>query len=104
MQMAHRWSVDPEYSHGFLVPVLALYLLWFRRHLFLPESWRPSWWSLAPLLCGIGMYLGGTYFYLGWIEQCSLPVVLAGICLVLGGKKSLQWAWPALAFLFFMIP
>jgi exosortase len=104
MQMAHRWSVDPEYSHGFLVPALAAYLLWFRRYLFVPKDWQSSWWSLAPLLCGLGMYLGGSYLYYSWIEQCSLPVVLAGVCLALGGKRCLQWTWPAAAFLFFMIP
>src|SRR5207302_1527637 len=27
------WSHDPQYSHGYLVPLFSLYLLWRRRHL-----------------------------------------------------------------------
>src|SRR6516165_10339312 len=30
-KLAERWSSDPQYSHGFLVPVFALVVLWFRR-------------------------------------------------------------------------
>jgi hypothetical protein len=29
---------------------------------------------------------------------------LAGIALLLGGWQTLQWAWPSIAFLAFMIP
>ena len=31
--LAHRWANEPDYSHGFLVPVFAAYLLWYRRDL-----------------------------------------------------------------------
>ena len=59
---------------------------------------------MLPLVAGLGMYLGGSYLYYSWIEQCSLPFVLAGICLAVGGKRCLQWAGPSVAFLLFMIP
>src|SRR5438270_12057558 len=104
LQMAHRWSVDPEYSHGFLVPALAAYLLWFRRSLLVPKDWRASWWAMLPLVAGLGMYLGGSYLYYSWSVHCSLPFVLAGFCLAVGGKRCLQWAGPSVAFLLFMIP
>src|SRR6516165_8646229 len=35
--MAAKWSMDPQYSHGFIVPAFAAYLLWHRRSL-LPAS------------------------------------------------------------------
>ncbi len=46
--MAHRWSLDPRYSHGFLVPPFALYLLWIRRRLK-PEHAGPAWGGLVLL-------------------------------------------------------
>ena len=30
-EMAERWTYDPQYSHGYLVPVFALVLLWLRQ-------------------------------------------------------------------------
>src|SRR5262249_53786873 len=51
-QLAHRWSVDAEYSHGFLVPVFALGLLWARRDKLAFDSWGPSWSALLFLAAG----------------------------------------------------
>ena len=36
------WSSDPDYSHGFLVPVLSGYCLWERRHTFTHLPVQPS--------------------------------------------------------------
>jgi len=47
--------------------------------------------------------IGGRYF-ITWLDGISLLPTLAGVCLVLGGSKGLRWAWPAIGFLFFMVP
>src|SRR4051812_19213355 len=41
-----RWTNDPQYSHGYLVPGFACYLLWQRRALLEPQLLRPSAWGL----------------------------------------------------------
>ena len=43
--MAERWSHDPQYSHGFLVPVFALVVLWSRRQSLRRGRLRPSAWQ-----------------------------------------------------------
>src|SRR4051812_5712188 len=50
--MAERWSGDPRYAHGYLVPMFSLALLWMRREQFLGETFRPSTWGLVFLLLG----------------------------------------------------
>lgn len=30
-ELARRWTHDPQYSHAFLVPAFAAWLLWWRR-------------------------------------------------------------------------
>src|SRR5262249_45413093 len=37
-------------------------------------------------------------------DQLSLVPCLAGLCWMVGGKTAWRWAWPAIAFLLFMIP
>src|SRR5262249_3698861 len=43
-------------------------------------------------------------YYSPWLEQVSLLPALAGLVLAAWGRPALAAAWPALAFLFFMVP
>src|SRR2546430_17074768 len=45
--MAERWSSDPQYSHGFLVPLFAAVVLWSRRARLRGARLESSWWGLA---------------------------------------------------------
>ncbi len=101
---AQHWALDPMYSHGYLVPGFALLLLWFRRDRLADGPLNPSWWGLLPILAAVGMRLTGTYVYFVWLEEISLLPCLAGLVLMAGGKQAWRWAWPAIGFLFFMIP
>jgi exosortase len=101
--MAHRWGHDARYSHGYLVPLFALYLLWARRGLA-PVAFRPSWWGLPLLLAGLGLRAAGSYLYIHTLAEAALLPCLAGLFVLAGGGRALRWAWPAVAFLIFMVP
>jgi exosortase len=98
------WHTQPQYSHGYLVPVFALFLLWSRRAMLAGADFRPSWLGLPLLLAGIGMRLGGAFYWYDWLDKISLIPCLAGVWLLVGGRASWRWAWPALLFLTFMVP
>jgi exosortase len=101
--LAHRWAVDPQYSHGYLVPAFALLLLWLRRAQLTSPA-RPSAWGAAFLAAGTALRLAGACLYFDWLDAVSLLPCLAGAALLLGGWPALRWSWPAVAFLAFMIP
>jgi len=102
--MARVWSGDPQYSHGYLVPVFALVLLWLRRDRLARVSLQPSWWGVALVAGGAAVRLAGTFFFFEWFDQLSLLPTLAGLFVLGGGWAALRWAWPAVGFLGFMIP
>ncbi len=104
VEMHDRWSVDPRYSHGYLVPLFSLFLLWHRRSMLSAVQFRTSLWGFIPILLGIGMKIFGARFYLTWFDGAALLPCLAGIAVLVGGMPLLRWCWPAIAFLFFMIP
>src|SRR5271166_6551393 len=47
--MADRWGNDPRYSHGYLVPLFSIFLLWSRRASFDRAACYSSWLGV-PLL------------------------------------------------------
>jgi exosortase len=102
--MVQRWSSDPQYSHGFLVPVFAGIVLWVRSPQHPGVALSPSWWGLLWLLLAAGLRLVSAAFYLEWLDALSLLPALAGLCVLLGGRPALRWAWPAIGFLVFMMP
>jgi exosortase len=102
--MADRWARDPRYAHGYLVPLFSVAILVIRRNQIVGASPQASPVGLAFLLCGTAIFLVGGYFRLGSLEGLALLPFLAGITVLVGGWAALRWAWPAIAFLIFMIP
>ncbi len=103
-EMAWRWAHDPQYSHGYLVPGFAAYLLWMRRQRLRSPDLRPAAWGLGLLASAVALRLAGAYFHYGYLDQVSLLPCLAALAALAGGRAALAWAWPAIAFLAFMVP
>jgi exosortase len=102
--MVRVWSGDPQYSHGYLVPAFALVLLWLRRRRLAGVAAGGSWWGVGLVGAGAMLRLASAFFFFEWFEQLSLLPTVAGLFVVGGGWPALRWAWPAVGFLFFMIP
>jgi exosortase len=98
------WASDPQYSHGYLVPLFAAYLLWARRGRMETDRWRTSWWGVAWLLAAGVLRMVGASISFDWLEAVSLLPCMVGVALLLGGKPALVWSWPAIGFLIFMVP
>jgi exosortase len=104
VDMVRRWSNEPMYSHGYLVPAFAAMLLWPRRHMLEASQLKMSWWGLPFVLAATAFRLAGTYNSYHVFDRFSILPMLVGLCVGLGGWHALRWAWPGLAFLAFMLP
>lgn len=102
--LLRRWTDDPQASHGFLVPVLSLLILWFLWEEKPKTPAEPSWSGVLLLACAGGMRFFGAYINFDWLDEVSFIVALAGVVLLLAGWRWLYWARWSLAFLIFMIP
>lgn len=102
--MVGRWSDDPKYSHGYLVPLFAAFLLWHRRTRAPSSAQGGSAWGLLGILGACVLSLAAAYLYYGWLDSLGFLVALAAVCLLFGGRTALGWAWPSIAFLVFMLP
>jgi exosortase len=105
LDLARVWQHNPQYSHGYLVPVFAVALLWLRRDRLDVLTVRPNLtMGLCLLLLGVGLRLiSAAYSYI-WFDPISIIPCVAGLCLLLGGWGAWRWAWPSILFLGFMVP
>ena len=104
-KLVSDWWDDPNYSHGFLVPVFSGYLIWQRRAKLAALAPRGSWATGLPvLLLGLGVLVLGEVGAERFLAAGSLVVVLAGLVLLhLGPAVGRRLAFP-LAYLGFAIP
>jgi exosortase len=98
-----EWS-DPLYSHGWIVPVFALGLMWIRWEPFGPVPAAERWLGLLLLAGGLSFRLVGTYFSSNPIDQLSFLPSIFGVFMLVGGFNVIRWAGPALGFLVLMFP
>jgi exosortase len=102
-QLVHLWNTDDGYSHGYLVPAFAAWLLWLRRD-YAPMIWRPQP-ILGMMLIGLSQTLrtvAALRFNL-WPEHISLIPYLLGLALAFGGWPLLRYTAAAIGFLAFMV-
>ncbi len=102
--LAMQWWDDANYSHGFLVPIFAGYLVWQKRSVLraLPRS--PSLAGLPVILAGIGMLFLGDVGAENFLMRSSLIVTVAGLILFHLGSYTFRALLFPLAFLLLMVP
>ncbi len=102
--MSVQWSDDPNYSHGFLVPVISAYLIWQKKDVLAKLQIKPANSGFLLILFGIAALLAGVAAQEFYLRRSSSIFILAGIVLFLFGWQWFKALWLPIGFLFFMIP
>src|SRR5262245_35287666 len=77
-EIANLWATHSIYSHGYLVPVFAGFLLYRRRDLIRGQAPKASWWGVPLVFVGVVMHVVGAYYYVDWFSAASILPLLAG--------------------------
>ena len=102
--LIHRWTVEEQYQHGFLIPIVSAYLLWQRRDAIQHAAVAPSWtgWLLVliAMLCAVLGELSALFLLV------QLPIVLAiwGLILAAGGKEMAKVTFVPILILALAVP
>ncbi len=98
------WLENPNYSHGFLVPVIAAYMIWQKKGEICSLPVKSSNWGLLIITFGMIVHvvsnLGAELFTM----RLAIIITLFGISLFLLGKGITQKIAIPFAYLIFMIP
>ncbi|CAG0999627.1 hypothetical protein PLCT2_02989 [Planctomycetaceae bacterium] len=104
--MVRDWSIDDNYSHGYLIPVVSGYLLWQRREEVAAAALeaRPTYWGIVPILVGLLVYLVGNFAGEPFTMRFSMLFVMAGVILFAYGMSLFRTVSFPFFYLIFMIP
>src|ERR1700678_3913811 len=80
-----QWWHDPNFSHGFFVPLFAAFVLWQERSRLATVRVRPSWSGFFLLLFGLCVLVLGQMGAELFLSRLSLLIVIAGLIVLLAG-------------------
>ena len=103
--MVDRWNAkDSYYSHGILVPVVSLYVLWLKRDKLAKIKPKPVVLGLWLLIAGLLIHMLSAFFRVYFSSAFSSLLVISGIVLYFSGFEMFREALFSILFLVFMIP
>lgn len=103
-ELAGVWTNSEDYSHGFFVIPLSLYILWCKKADLQQIPIRTSVFGLILLLGSLTIYVLAVYSGIKTVASLSLISSLACSIWFLFGLTMLRAVSFSLLFLFFMIP
>ncbi|MDZ4819370.1 MAG: exosortase/archaeosortase family protein [Planctomycetota bacterium] len=102
------WAYDswerPQYSHGYLVPLFTVFLVWIRREPLGPVSNQERWIGLGILALFLSARTISAHYEFQAPDMYTFVPAILGALLMCGGWSLLRWAGPPVLFLAFMFP
>ncbi len=102
-QLVHIWSTNPNFSQGFLIPVISAMFIYLRWNTLRNLPIRPAYIGLLLLTFGV---FGQVLFRItgqAQFSDLSMLVVLFGLGLWLLGWQQMKILWLPICYLLFMI-
>lgn len=103
-RLGQQWWSDPNFSHGFFVPLFSVFVLWQERDRFKALPRKPSIWGLPMMLVAMGMLVLGVFGAENFLARISLVVLIAGLVVFFVGWPALRASLFPLLFLVLMVP
>jgi len=98
------WQRSDEYSSGLLVPFLAVYILWSRRHIIAKVPIKPSMWGLVAFAGAQAVRFFGLFYMYSSAERLSIVMSIIALVLLVFGWQVLWKVSTVMLFLFLMLP
>ena len=95
---------SPDYSHGPLIPLISLFVVFQKRKVLKRIKFDGSSLGIYILLCAILLQAVALRAQVNFLSSYSIILAIVGIVLYLFGKKMLSELLFPILFLFFMVP
>jgi exosortase len=103
-QLYRDWFQNNNNSHGILVPIISIYLIWRQRKNIIPNDKKTSYFGLVILIAGLVFFVIGFAGRIAVLARLALVISINGLVLYNFGKKIYSVITFPLIFLIFMVP
>jgi exosortase len=103
-KLIYDWGNDDNYSHGFLIVPISLYLAWERRDVFKAAPEKPSAFGLVVIAGSLLVLFAGILGSELFLTRISIVGTVVGTLLYVAGWARLRVLAFPVAFLLLMIP
>lgn len=103
-ELVSRWHQQEEYSHGFFLPLISLWMLWHRRDVLRQSVGAPSAWGAVALAVSLFMLVLGEFTAIFLLIQTGYLLALCGLVLSYGGVSLLRVTVLPICLMLFAIP
>jgi exosortase len=79
VKLVYDWSTLPDYSHGFLVPFFAAFLIWDKRKVLQATPVRQSWFGIPMIVFSICVLILGVYGVELFTSRMSFIFLMTGL-------------------------
>ena len=90
IKLVHDWYTIPDYSHGFLVPLFSLFLVWDRRKSIQATPVRQSWAGISLVVFAIAVLILGVYGVDLFTARVSFVLLMGGLIWTFLGSRMLR--------------
>lgn len=99
-----QWWLDPNFSHGFFVPLFSGFVLWQNRTRLAAIKPEPSAWGLPVVVISLAMLVVGIFGAELFLSRLSLILLITGTVIFFLGWTMLRAILFPLCFLVLMVP
>ncbi len=98
------WTPETNYEHGPLIPLIAVFLVWYSRDKLRVAPITSSKWGWLFIAVGLFLFFAGARTLQGRLALTAIPFLLYGIVLYGWGRDVARILLFPIAFLLFMVP
>ncbi len=103
-KLIRDWSIDDNYSHGFLIPLITGYMIWEKREKLSNYASKPQNLGIIVILLGLSFHLVGSIGAELFTQRFGMIITILGIILLIFGTQITRILLVPIAYLMFMVP
>ena len=98
------WYNSDDYSHGFFIIPICIYIIWQKRKILTETEVRPSRWGLVIIIFSLMIYIIAHLAEIVTVASLSMVLLISGAVIYIYGYRIFKALLFPIAMLLFMIP